>query len=533
MVEEIFIQYSVGRDLAHRWISSNNFIYLLDGLDEVAADARDDCVNIINEFRSDQYNTIEMVVCSRIADYEALSQRLNLNTAIQIQPLGEKQVDIVLQQSGLEMQAVRAMLKTDPPLRELTQSLLLITVMMLAYEGKTIADLKQLKTADTRRRHLFDTYIDAMFTRRPVSTNYPYSELDSRHWLIEIAYGLIEHQASEFYIEKLQPDWLPVGKPRDLYTNYFGRFVELISVLIFAPIFWLIFRFSLRAQIELAVELFSGLFLFRTLYLEFLILLNLSLLFGLWIGAFFRSRIDTGKIVLVEKLQWHPPHNTFNTMSKFLKFGLKFGLIFGLGFGLLGLFGGLIFGLFGRPIGSLDEMLKAALEGVLFSTLLSVLLIMFAGPIFFITKQESLQKSRPNEGVRSSLINALRMCILSGLIFGLAFFFSMGLLETLTGRQDVKWVEIKFFGLILGQIFGLVIGIEGYGGIIFLQHYCLRWLLSRQNILPYPFSDKMLIAYLDAMVARILLRRSGHGYVFIHRSLMEHFAAKHPSQVNN
>ena len=66
-----------------------------------------------------------------------------------------------------------------------------------------------------------------------------------------------------------------------------------------------------------------------------------------------------------------------------------------------------------------------------------------------------------------------------------------------------------------------------YGGDTTIKHYTLRWLLARHNILPFPIRDKKLIAYLEGMVERILLRRTGNGYIFIHRSLMEHFAAKH------
>lgn len=57
-----------------------------------------------------------------------------------------------------------------------------------------------------------------------------------------------------------------------------------------------------------------------------------------------------------------------------------------------------------------------------------------------------------------------------------------------------------------------------------IQHYTLRWLLARANVLPYPFSDKKLAAFLDGMKDRILLRRAGGGWLFIHRALLEYLA---------
>ncbi|WP_420627813.1 NACHT domain-containing protein [Candidatus Leptofilum sp.] len=167
LAEEIFVQYSVGRELARQWIASNQLIYLLDGLDEVAASARDDCITAINNFRANQQGTVEMAVCSRTKDYHKLKARLNLNSAIQIQPLNDEKVDTYLCHPKLALQAVRSMLRHDPPLRELTRSPLLLSVMTLAYRGKAKAELQQLNSSAARRTHLFDTYIEAMFAHRP------------------------------------------------------------------------------------------------------------------------------------------------------------------------------------------------------------------------------------------------------------------------------------------------------------------------------------------------------------------------------
>ena len=44
-----------------------------------------------------------------------------------------------------------------------------------------------------------------------------------------------------------------------------------------------------------------------------------------------------------------------------------------------------------------------------------------------------------------------------------------------------------------------------------------------ENILN-PLSDRKLIAYLDAMRDRLLLKRTGGGWVFIHRTLLDFLA---------
>ena len=46
------------------------------------------------------------------------------------------------------------------------------------------------------------------------------------------------------------------------------------------------------------------------------------------------------------------------------------------------------------------------------------------------------------------------------------------------------------------------------------------------------FSDKKLIAFLDAMADRLILRRVGGGWIFIHRTLLEYFAELTPKEIN-
>jgi hypothetical protein len=67
-------------------------------------------------------------------------------------------------------------------------------------------------------------------------------------------------------------------------------------------------------------------------------------------------------------------------------------------------------------------------------------------------------------------------------------------------------------------LFGLM-----QGGLAFLQYFVLRYFLSRTGRLPFK-----LIPFLDYCAERIFLRKVGGGYIFIHRYLMEHFAALKP-----
>lgn len=88
LVAEIFIQYQVARQLSREWIAKNQWLYLLDGLDEVAENVRETCVAAINAFKAE--HPAEVVVCSRVGEYEKLQEKLNLGTAVRLHPLSDE-----------------------------------------------------------------------------------------------------------------------------------------------------------------------------------------------------------------------------------------------------------------------------------------------------------------------------------------------------------------------------------------------------------------------------------------------------------
>jgi hypothetical protein len=59
-----------------------------------------------------------------------------------------------------------------------------------------------------------------------------------------------------------------------------------------------------------------------------------------------------------------------------------------------------------------------------------------------------------------------------------------------------------------------------YGGVDVINHYVLRLIVHRNGYAP-----KKLHRFLDHCTKLIFLRKVGGGYIFIHRLLLEHFAA--------
>lgn len=121
-------------------MKQQQLLLLLDGLDEVKAQHREACVQAINQFMQD-YGLVEMVVCSRIKEYEALSSRLKLRGAICVQPLTSEQVNQYLDKAGSQLQGVRTLLQQDTALQEIMTSPLTPSIVSIADKDMSAENL--------------------------------------------------------------------------------------------------------------------------------------------------------------------------------------------------------------------------------------------------------------------------------------------------------------------------------------------------------------------------------------------------------
>ena len=133
----------------------------------------------------------------------------------------------------------------------------------------------------------------------------------------------------------------------------------------------------------------------------------------------------------------------------------------------------------------------------------------------------------PNQGIHRSAWNTLVVGLVGGLVGGLVFGLGGGLVVGLHRLQVGGDVLIYVLGawLVFGVAGGLVVGLGGglnAGGQVCLQHLVLRLLLVRYSSAPWDYAK-----FLDHAAERILLRRVGGGYIFIHRMLLEYFAARY------
>ncbi len=90
----------------------------------------------------------------------------------------------------------------------------MLNILAMAYEGVPVGT-----DIPTARRQIFAAYVQRMLTRRGSSTAYSLEQTQIR--LAYLAHQLVKRNQTVFYIEHLQPDWLP-------YRSMFYRLLLML-----------------------------------------------------------------------------------------------------------------------------------------------------------------------------------------------------------------------------------------------------------------------------------------------------------------
>ena len=480
LVEELNSKYQVSKDLGTTWINNQQLVLLLDGLDEVKAECREACVRALNQFVQN-YGQTEIVICSRLQDYEALSTRLQLQAALYIQSLQPDQIDQYLEQAGEPLQVLKILLRQNETLQELARSPLMLSVMSLAYQRKTPEEIPHAGSMQEICQQLFDAYIQQMLRRRQGGR---YSEAQTVHWLTQLAQRLVQDGQTIFLIERMQPNWLKLGNQTLLYRIGLVVVSGLSGGLMFGLTGGLSGGLNCDSQSSLSVRWADG--------------LQWGLVLGLLGGGVSALSVAIGKgeIKPVEtfQLSWAVFTKSLNSWST-LRTGLIGAAIGAVGGGLCawlthslilaGILLGLVWGLgFGLVLG-----VSSGLAGV-----------------------EIEAKTVPNQGIWRSTLNAAWI----GSSFGLIITLLAVLGFTLMGLNETcQWIAAPLILVGFGGL-GTVVNLAGRAC---LRHLTLRLVLWNQGTMPWNYTR-----FLNSAVEDIFLQRAGGSYFFIHRMLLEHFA---------
>ncbi|MCZ8118286.1 MAG: NACHT domain-containing protein [Microcystis sp. LE18-22.4A] len=493
LVQELWSKYGVSKEVGKNWVKKQQLLLLLDGLDEVKADRREACVEAINQFMQ-KHGQTEMVVCSRIADYQVLSNRLQLRGAIYIRSLTPEQVNQYLDNAGEQLGAVKTLLTEDTALQELAKSPLTLSIMTLAYQGKKVEEILQTGSVEARREHLFDAYIKRMFSQekigKPKEYKSPYQNQQAKSWLTWLAQRMKQESESVFLIEKMQPTWLSLTEKRVFLIG------STLTGWIFIGIAWRLFQ---KGELDIFLSI---------------VLILVPLCFRIF-ARFCGWEWSNGEILTYESinLSWTTIKELIITIFlpnfSFIKKNVKsITIIY-----LLSIVGSLFFFIIFGGDNGLGLLLVALLSPFMYSYVVNMLRII---SLPFIVSSvlkggEVENKIKPNQGIWMTGKNAIILGGINVIFFGFIIFILTICFDKKPNEAMIVWSQLI---LALGVIGSLT------GGVLdCIRHIQLRLFLSFRHHAPWNYAR-----FLDYASDRIFLQKVGGGYIFVHRMLLEHFA---------
>lgn len=490
LIDELRLRYDVPGDIARNWVESDAILPLLDGLDEVAAEARSDCVVQINRFRHDHY--VPIVVTSRAAEYLAPAESLNIGTAIVLQPPTPAQIKTYFATNVPQLSDLGDLVLGDASLREFVSSPL--TVSMIANVAHNISPerLRQANSSGELRRLVFEMYIELL-----LHNGWPgKARTTARRLLGWLARTMLGRGETFFFIEHMQYDMLPSARARLMYV--------LAVLLVRSVLIGLAMVLFTPPIVVALAELGGPALLYSLLPLWFLLLIVSGFpevfLTGLTrirnrgrpAGQAIQPLARFTTIRLIERLalSWHEARPA--VLSGMLAAGLT-----GLGYTAV------LTPSFGQG-------------GVIMSLLIGLTVGIAIGVLVLVTRVRAgvmAVRSRPNDGIRRSALNAFWIGLPVGACFGLA----SGMVVALSTTPAIALQIALQLALLAGLFSGLA-----FGGDAVFKHTLLRAMLIIEGSLPLN-----LAGFLEHAVTSGIMRRVGGGFLFSHRMLMEEFAREY------
>lgn len=478
LVEELNSKYQVPQQVGLVWVENDHILPLLDGLDEVSPAFRKACIDAINAYRR-QHGLVPLVLCSRREEYLDLGTPILLQQAIYIQPLTQQHIGDYLASSGDQLATLRSALRDDTDLQKFITTPLMLHILTGAYRGKSIEKFKDSGSLEMRRKQMFAVYVEHMLKRRKPGSRY--SVQQSMNWLAYLAREMKQHSQTEFYLERMQLDWLPTSQLQRLCQ---GLFTGLWAGVLCG---------ALVGFIAVPLE--------GTIVKVVIMALGLALTVGIIAGI-------TG--VLCEDI-----------LSTTLKKGIA------------GAITGVIAGGCTIWVGNLLGWAVKVLAGTVVSVVIILVFLLISRKDPTIQPIEATSWSwmrvrkderlfvRPNEGIHRSAFYGVRSGLLAGLLNGLVLtvvdMFVTRLFPGLMLKSDFLFFSTLAFVLAIT----LAIGIHK-GGEAYVKHVLLRFMLWSGGHIPWNYPR-----FLDDAAERLLLRKVGGGYIFVHHLLLDYFALLH------
>lgn len=463
LVEELNTYYQVSSKDARNLIKQKKLLFLFDGLDEIDDKYRVKCIEALNDFID---MDSEIIICCRIKDYQALPDRLKLETAIYLKPLTFEQIYSHLDRLGYKLRGLKTLLRRYLSFQELAKTPLILSIMIVAHEGVRSEDLLKKYWLKEKKKQLFDDYIKRMFDRRCWEHKPPpYEQKQLVSFLTFIAKGMEKESQSIFLIERIQPS----------YLNEEELFIYKIAVSSFLFLVTFLIGYGMENNI------ISG------------------IIFGI-IGILLG--ILSKQIKPIVKLEW-------DWKQAVNKIGLPILLPFFIVGFLIGLMAGII-----ANKTWIFSLIIGLFVGIFFCIFLVISYsLSFTGSLYKYNSQESEKTIQPNEGIWKSGKNGIIIIRVFFILMSILIFF---LVSFQVRKFDLIWIAS---GLKMVLSWGVLLALINGSALAVIQHLFLRLIIGFKYKIPRNYTK-----LLEYATERIFMQKVGGGYIFIHRMLREHFA---------
>lgn len=190
------------RESIAREVEMGKALLLLDGLDELGSERRildmetglPESYDPRRRFMDIIPSRGQVIVSCRVKDYESIEEKLQLNGAVTLQPLDDRQMQNYLR----TLPQLWKILENDPELREIARTPLLLSLFTFAFRDDVTHDLTTLDTAYLREK-IFEIYFEKRYQheKHKLHAQVSYTEDQLKTYLGKLAMDNIGNRFSQ------------------------------------------------------------------------------------------------------------------------------------------------------------------------------------------------------------------------------------------------------------------------------------------------------------------------------------------------
>lgn len=486
LIVELRRRYDVPSEMSKTWLEENRFLLLLDGLDEIANEYRGECVNAINRFRG-HYGLTEMVISTREDDYKTINAKLHLHNAIRLMEIEINQARNYLSSVNFNLEQVQSLYQNKMEFSDAIKSPLMLSILSVSLQD----DCAKPESLSTERKHpitksdLLRHYVqNALFHRQELKGPKVYNLMKVLRWSAKM---LSSQNQTTFSTQDLRSNVLSNVKLVKLY-NICSMVIGFICIWLLMWMFIFLLKASTddnpKSMLEAALMVF-GMIGFTKVGKNFLAehIIFLSLTKVRFKGFLNRS------------IPFFDQGNTNARLARMVKcfiFIIACLTLLNIAIILHNLVNGNVWHQ------SLTKYLVALVA-------ISIMMGLFVGLL--------LDEVCYQEGSRYNISSLLKLSCTVATLVGPVGIIMLGKSLPIAPNGSARIGVCAFLTITSVSIIGI------WSGWTFGRILLLRCFLNLFEDLPI-----RLDSYFSIAVDRILLVRVGHGYMFIHKLFMEHFA---------